>query len=292
MKFHRAVRTTVQARVHRAVQARVHRAVQPKVLHKKGEGYVLCTRVNIITIIMYGVYVPISIYVHDNCFGLTGRDKVALRKNGKLCDRHMNAANKLLAVQFPHLQGLQSTLLSQTSFTSIQESGGYMSEGKVLVICTQQLWQPMLEILSIFVFINIVIIMLLMTNSVLCLIAAVQILHVIVVERDHWVATSYSGGVVNLYDSVYTGRLTPSLEKQMAEIYSPVVKDGMLPVTMVPFQQQVGGTDCGVFSIAAAYSAALGIEPPLVTFDADEIRRHLERCFENEKLTPFPPIFP
>ena len=56
--------------------------------------------------------------------------------------------------------------------------------------------------------------------------------------------TSYSGGVVNLYDSVYTGRLTPSLEKQIAEIYSPVVKDGMLPVIMVPFQQQVGGTDC------------------------------------------------
>ena len=105
-----------------------------------------------------------------------------------------------------------------------------------------------------------------------------------------WVATSYSGGVVNLYDSVYTGRLTPSLEKQMAEIYSPVIKDGMLPVTMVPFQQQVGRTDCGVFSIAAAYSAALGIEPHLVTFDADEIRGHLERCFENEKLTLFPSI--
>ena len=71
--------------------------------------------------------------------GLTVRDKVVLKKNGKLCDRHMHAANKLLAVQFPHLQGLQSTLLSQTSFTSIQESGGYMSEGKVLVLCTQQL---------------------------------------------------------------------------------------------------------------------------------------------------------
>ena len=49
-----------------------------------------------------------------------------------------------------------------------------------------------------------------------------------------------------------------------------------------------GGTDCAVFSITAAYSAALGIEPHLVTFDADEMRRHLERCFENEKFTPFP----
>ena len=94
---------------------------------------------------------------------------------------------------------------------------------------------------------------------------------------------------MNLYDSVYTGHLTPSLEKQMAEIFSPVVKDGMQAVTMVPFQQQVGGTKCGVFSIAAAYSAALGIKPHLVTFDADEMRRHLEQCLENEKLTPFPP---
>ena len=67
----------------------------------------------------------------------------------------------------------------------------------------------------------------------------------------------------------------------MAEIYSPVVKDVMLPVTMISFQQQVGATDCGVFSIAAAYSAALGIEPHLVTFYADEMQRHLERCFEN-----------
>ena len=59
----------------------------------------------------------------------------------------------------------------------------------------------------------------LITNIMYFLDAAVQILHV--VERDHWVATSYSGCVVNLYDSVYTGCLTPSLEKQIAEMYRP-----------------------------------------------------------------------
>ena len=71
MKFHRAVRTTVptrvhrevQARVHRAVHARVHRAVQPKVLHKKGEGYVLCTCVNINTMYLYlYMYITIVLY--------------------------------------------------------------------------------------------------------------------------------------------------------------------------------------------------------------------------------------
>ena len=63
MKFHQAVQTIVPTRVHRAVQARVHRAVQPKVLHTKGEGYVMCARVNIITI-MCSVYVLISIYMY------------------------------------------------------------------------------------------------------------------------------------------------------------------------------------------------------------------------------------
>ncbi len=62
--------------------------------------------------------------------------------------------------------------------------------------------------------------------------AAGPILHV--VEQDHWVTTSYHGGNMMLCDSAFSGRLTPSLEKQVAQIYRPAVKDGILPVTMVP----------------------------------------------------------
>ena len=50
-------------------------------------------------------------------------------------------------------------------------------------------------------------------------------------------------GTPNVWLLRVSRKASPSLEKQMAEIYSPVVKDGMLPVTMIPFQQQVGGTD-------------------------------------------------
>ena len=46
---------------------------------------------------------------------LTRKDKVIIEKGGMLSDIHMNAAQKLLGEQFPHLQSLQSTLLSQTS---------------------------------------------------------------------------------------------------------------------------------------------------------------------------------
>lgn len=58
---------------------------------------------------------------------LTIREKVILTK-GMLSDRHMHAANKPIAAQFPHIQSLQSTLLSQTSFTPIEESGGFLPE--------------------------------------------------------------------------------------------------------------------------------------------------------------------
>ena len=35
-------------------------------------------------------------------------------EEGLLCDKHILAANKIFGKQFPQLQGLQSTLLSQT----------------------------------------------------------------------------------------------------------------------------------------------------------------------------------
>ena len=45
---------------------------------------------------------------------------------------------------------------------------------------------------------------------------------------------------------------------------------------------------CRVYIIAEAFTAALGIEPHLMTFDADEMKKYLEQCFEDEKPTPFP----
>ena len=46
-------------------------------------------------------------------------DKHIIRDpDGMLTDAIMHAANKLLAVQFPHLQGLQTTLLSKNFLQS------------------------------------------------------------------------------------------------------------------------------------------------------------------------------
>ena len=57
-------------------------------------------------------------------------DKVILIDGGMLCDRHVEAAHKLLADRFPHVDGLQSPLLSQTgSFTPVPACAGFFPEG-------------------------------------------------------------------------------------------------------------------------------------------------------------------
>ena len=63
---------------------------------------------------------------------LTMRDKAVLESpNGMLTDKHMDAASKLLSTQFPHMQGLQSSLRYQTAggLTPITFSGGFVPEG-------------------------------------------------------------------------------------------------------------------------------------------------------------------
>lgn len=45
---------------------------------------------------------------------LREEDKVIIESGGLLHDRHIHAAQKLLRKQFGYLDGLQSTLLSQT----------------------------------------------------------------------------------------------------------------------------------------------------------------------------------
>ena len=51
-------------------------------------------------------------------------DKAVIENAGMLCDRHMFAANKLLSSQFPAMQGMQNTLLSQNGrFTPVSSDG-------------------------------------------------------------------------------------------------------------------------------------------------------------------------
>ena len=51
-----------------------------------------------------------------------------------LTDRAMEADAKLLSKQFTQFQGLQTTLVSHTSFKPIEENGSFVAEGKRIPI--------------------------------------------------------------------------------------------------------------------------------------------------------------
>ena len=53
-------------------------------------------------------------------------------------------------------------------------------------------------------------------------------------------------------------------------------------------QQQTGSNDCGLFAIANATELCFGGKPSSVIYDQSSMRKHLQNCFLQDKLTPFP----
>ena len=109
----------------------------------------------------------------------------------------------------------------------------------------------------------------------------VQILHN---GHGHFVTTGFDNGIQSLYDSLDHG-LTPSLKSQLAQLSQEA-----LQVSWPHVQRQRGPSACGVFAIAFAVELAFGGDPAQVIYDQSLMRDHLERCYEEEILTPFPRI--
>ena len=55
-----------------------------------------------------------------------------------------------------------------------------------------------------------------------------------------------------------------------------------------PFQKQRGGTDCGLFAIAATTSICYGLDPSTLHFDQHAMRRHMYNCLVKGHKDPFP----
>ena len=115
---------------------------------------------------------------------------------------------------------------------------------------------------------------------------AVQIFFV--EERQHWITTVMINGEVYLFDCLFNGILTPSAELQIAQLYKPLIRLNGLLVSVVPIQQQQETNNCGLFSITAAYHAAVRSNIGSLTFNESRLRAHLIKCFEQKKLTRFP----
>lgn len=114
----------------------------------------------------------------------------------------------------------------------------------------------------------------------------VQIIHV----NDHWVCLSNSlcneDGVVELFDSLHSTSLDDTIIQQASTILccqSPSFK-----IRVVNVQQQKGGETCGLFSIAFACDLCEGNDPFHSLYNESELQEHLYKCFQDERITPFP----
>ena len=111
----------------------------------------------------------------------------------------------------------------------------------------------------------------------------VQIVHV---RMDHWIVISNiftsTKGQVDVYDTSY-GEIDKSSRILIYSMFDEPVQINLIQ----DMQKQVGGVDCGVFSIAIAISLVHGQNPVSVVYDQPLLRSHLVSCFEKLAMIPF-----
>lgn len=107
---------------------------------------------------------------------------------------------------------------------------------------------------------------------------------------SHWVclstiSTTPTSGTVKIFDSLYKNMNSTSIEHACRMLMYPGDK-----VTFVneKVQRQVGGSDCGLFSLAFATDLCHGIDPTNQKYHQESLRQHYVDCLENGEMSPFP----
>lgn len=119
----------------------------------------------------------------------------------------------------------------------------------------------------------------------------IQILHT---GRTHWVCYSNANNRqpdvdADYYDSLFRGIVTFQTKNQMAQFLH--CSGPELKMNAVPVQQQTNGTNCGPFAIAYATNLAFQDQDPVsVNYDEGALRSHLLKCFDKNKMSPFPTL--
>ena len=105
-----------------------------------------------------------------------------------------------------------------------------------------------------------------------------------------WVLVSnagyYNPSDVHLYDSLFSGRITLFIQKQIASILHE--EGSSFKITVPKVQRQINYDDCGVFAIAFLVSLLHGLNPSDLTFDNAAMRQHLLASLKNGSFLPFP----
>ncbi|MPC58697.1 hypothetical protein E2C01_052704 [Portunus trituberculatus] len=107
----------------------------------------------------------------------------------------------------------------------------------------------------------------------------------------HWLLLSSYGarrsGQLAVYDSMYNSlsACTTALVAQLQELHVPPPGAIMRRV-----QSQNDGYSCGLFTLAFAFSIAVGQDPCTVRYDRASMAPHLVKCLEQGVVQPFPSV--
>ena len=116
--------------------------------------------------------------------------------------------------------------------------------------------------------------------------AFVQIVYV---SGNHWACLSNvlceGENIVDLYDSMPSD-VSSTIKEQAATILH--CQAPSFTVRVVNVQRQEGGDSCGLFAIAMAYDLCNRQDPFVSTYNESRLRPHLQRCFQQEKISQFP----
>ena len=114
----------------------------------------------------------------------------------------------------------------------------------------------------------------------------VQIIHV---DGCHWACVSnkfsLKENTVQLYDSLMTVPSDDTIE-QVCTILK--CTDPSIKIQVMNVQLQQSPDSCGVYAIAMAHDLCNGKNPCYISYKECEMRSHLEKCFQENKITRFP----
>ena len=104
----------------------------------------------------------------------------------------------------------------------------------------------------------------------------------------HWITSSSVGGIVTVYDSLFTN-ITKSTQNQLVMCYHKPGGSHLMKIELPQVQTQKGTKDCGLFAIAFSYEIASGnTNVCSVRFNQRKMRDHLIKSFEKQKMEAFP----
>ena len=114
----------------------------------------------------------------------------------------------------------------------------------------------------------------------------VQILNI---HDTHWICVTNvdsKSNEVKVYDSMCTGDIPMNTKEVVASLVR--LSQTYIFLTFPDVQQQVGSSDCGLYSLAFANTLSSGKDPAKLEYNQMQFREHFLECLKKGDITPFP----